>query len=66
MALSTRRMYQIFQTMTCRQDDGRMGPPESYSEEEKKFYLDIEKEYLECKKTGKKVDFYFPNDNDWD
>ena len=64
MALDSRRMNQIFQTMTCRLDEGLKGPPDSYDPEEKDYYAKIEAEYLENKKEGFKGTYSFPNDYD--
>lgn len=66
MALSGRDMRQIFQTVTCRLDRGVKGPPESFTDEEKKCYNDFEKEILENKAAGRIVNYDFPNDYDWD
>jgi len=63
--LTVRDQRQIFQTLTCRLDRGEKGPPESFTKEEKKFYLDMEKEVLENRKAGRIVNYDFPNDYDW-
>ena len=65
MALDGRSQRQIFQTVTCRQERGVNGPPDSYNEEEKKWYNDIEKEILENRAAGRIVTYDFPNDYDW-
>lgn len=66
MALNGRRMMQIFQTVTVRLDDGKKGPPSSYSEEEKACYLEFEKEITESEKKGQIANFSFPDDCDWE
>ena len=65
MALDGRRQRQIFQTVTCRLDEGKKGAPASYSDEEKTYYLSVEKEILENRAAGKTVNYDFPNDYDW-
>ena len=65
MALSTRRQYQIYQTMSVRLREGTSGPPDSYTDEEKAFYREIEASTLEDKKAGRVTNYYFPDDNDW-
>jgi len=65
MALDGRSQRQIFQTVTCRLERGVTGQPDSYNEEEKKWYNDIEKEILENRAAGRIVTYDFPNDYDW-
>ena len=62
--LDGRRERQIFQTVTCRLDDGKKGPPDSYTDEEKKFYAETENEILENRRNGRIVNYHFPNDYD--
>ena len=62
--LNGRRMNQIFQTVTVRLEEGRNGPPDSYSEEEKKYYIETEKQILEDRKNGFQGVYFFPNDYD--
>ena len=62
--LDSRRMNQIFQTVTVRLERGINGPPDSYDEEEKKYYLETEKGILEDRKNGFTGTYSFPNDYD--
>ncbi len=64
MALDMRRQRQIFQTVTCRMDRREEGPPASYSDEEKAYYLEVEKEIIENRKAGRIVNYDFPYDYD--
>jgi len=64
MALESRRMRQIFQTVTVRMDLGKKGPPDSYSPEEKEYYNSVEKSILKDEKEGFKGTYSFPNDYD--
>ena len=64
MALDSRRMNQIFQTVTVRLERGLKGPPDSYSEEEKKYYIATEEGILQDRKEGFKGTYSFPNDYD--
>ncbi|MBQ8074219.1 MAG: hypothetical protein IJ231_10705 [Clostridia bacterium] len=64
--LSGRRMRQISQTVLARLNEGLKGAPASYSEEEKKYYGDFEKEILADRAAGRIVNYDFPNDYDWD
>lgn len=66
MALSGRDMRDIYQTLSCRLDDGKKGPPDSFTEEEKKMYLEMEKSVLADRKAGRIVNYDFPNDYDWE
>ena len=66
MAIDGRSQRQIFQTVTCRLERGEKGPTDSFNEEEKKWYNDIEKEILENRASGRIVNYDFPNDYDWD
>lgn len=62
--LSARDEMQIFQTVTVRLMQKKYGPPESFTDEEKAFYISTEKQILEDEKAGKKVVYDFPNDYD--
>ena len=64
MALSSRDMLQIFQTVTVRLKRGQKGPPDSFTEEEKKYYLATEAGILEDRKEGFQGTYGFPNDYD--
>lgn len=64
MALSSRDMNQIFQTVTVRLERGLSGPPDSFTDEEKKFYIETEKGILEDRKNGFTGTYSFPNDYD--
>jgi len=66
MAMNGRERMGVFKTVMCRLDDGKKGPPDSFSEEEKKLYLEYEKEIEENKKAGRIVNYSFPNDYDWE
>ena len=62
--LDSRRMMQIFQTATVRLEEGLEGPPNSYSDEEKKYYNDTVEGILNDRKDGFKGTYSFPNDYD--
>lgn len=64
MALSGRDMRDVFQTVTCRLDRGEKGSPASLTDEEKEFYIKMEREILENEKAGRIVNYDFPNDYD--
>ena len=59
-----RRMRQIYQTVVCRLEMGKSGPPDSYSEEEKKYYSETEKGILDDRKNGFEGTYSFPDDYD--
>ena len=61
--LSFRRHRQIFQTMTVRLDEGKFGPPDSYSEAEKELYRKFEAGCLEDRKNGRMVNYSFPDED---
>ena len=63
--LDGRTRIGVFKTVTCRLDDGKKGPPDSFSEEEKKLYLEYEKEIERNRKAGVIANYSFPNDYDW-
>lgn len=62
--MDSRRMNQIFQTMTVRLERGLKGPPDSYTDEEKKLYSEMEKSTLEDRENGFTGTYGFPNDYD--
>ena len=62
--LESRRMRQIFQTVTVRLERGLKGPPDSYTEEEKKYYAETEKGILKDREEGFTGTYGFPNDYD--
>jgi len=62
--LDSRRIRQIYQTMSCRLEEGKYGPPDSFSEEEKTLYREMEKSTLENRKNGRVVTYSFPHDYD--
>lgn len=64
MKLDSRTMRQIFQTVTVRLERGLKGPPDSFTDEEKKYYLETEKAILEDRENGFKGTYSFPNDYD--
>ena len=64
--LSTKRKVQVFQTMSVRLKEGQNGPPDSYTDEEKAFYREMEKSTLEDEKAGRIANYDFPNDYDWE
>ena len=57
-------MRDVFQTVTCRLDRGEKGPPASFTDEEKEFYIKMEREIPENEKAGRTVNYGFPNDCD--
>ena len=62
--LDSRRMNQIFQTATVRIERGLEGHPESYTDEEKDYYIRTEQGILEDRKNGFQGVYGFPNDCD--
>ena len=62
--MDDRRCRQIFQTVMCRLDDGKEGPPDSYSEEEKDYYRKIETGIIQDRETGLIVNYSFPDNYD--
>lgn len=62
--LSGRRMRQIYQTMSVRLKEGKKGPPDSYSDEEKAFYKEMEESTLKDQAEGRVVNYDFPEDYD--
>ncbi len=55
--LDGRRQMQIFKTIMGRLTLSRSGPPDSYTDEEKKCYLAAEQEILENRKTESNLKF---------
>ena len=64
MALTERRENQILQTVTVRIDEGKKGPPDSYTEEEKAFYTALEKDILKSRDNGEVANFSIPSSYD--
>ena len=62
--MDTRRRFQIFQTCTVRLKEGMSGPPDSYTDEEKEYYIETEKCILEDRANGFSGTYIFPNDYD--
>lgn len=50
--------------MSCRLEEGKYGPPDSFSEEEKTLYRKMEKSTLDDRKNGRVVTYSFPHDYD--
>jgi len=61
--LENRRMRQIYQTVVCRLEEGKKGPPASYSEEEKEYYIRTEEGILNDRKEGFEGTYSFPDDD---
>ena len=64
--LSSKQQMQIFQTMLARLDQGKNGPPDSFTDEEKDWYKKMEESTLEDRQAGRIVNYDFPNDYDWE
>ena len=62
--LSSSRKNQILQTVIARTKEGLFGPPDSYPDEEKEYYREMEKDILEIRKAGFEGTFAIPNDYD--
>ena len=52
MELSDNRRNAILQTCLVRLDEGKKGPPKSYSPEEKDYYLGLEESILSDREKG--------------
>ena len=63
--MSDRRRNQILQTVIIRIERGMRGAPESYSEEEKAYYLGLEEEILRNKEKGIRANYSICCDCDW-
>ena len=62
--LSSSRKNQILQTVISRTKEGLLGAPDSYPDEEKEYYREMEKDILEIRKAGFQGTFAIPNDYD--
>lgn len=64
--MTTREQMQIYQTVSVRLKEGKKGPPDSFTEEQKEWYRKMEKSTLEDQKAGRIVNYSWPNDYDWE
>ena len=62
--LNSSRKNQILQTVISRTKEGLLGAPDSYPDEEKEYYREMEKDILEIRKAGFQGTFAIPNDLD--
>lgn len=61
--LENRRTRQIYQTVVCRLEEGKKGPPDSLSDEEKAYYIKTEEGILKDRKEGFQGTYNFPDDD---
>ena len=66
MAMDDRASMMVFKTVLARLDEGKKGPPDSFSDEEKKLYREYEKEVSANRDAGVIANYSFPNNYDWE
>ena len=62
--LSGLDMRQIYQTVSYRLRKGLKGPPDSFTDEEKAFYKEMEESTLRDRAEGRVANYDFPEDYD--
>ena len=63
-AMNEARKKGIFMTVLVRLREGKKGPPDGYSDAEKKAYSEYEETVLKDRAEGKVVNYSFPNSYD--
>lgn len=55
----------ILQTVILNLEDGKKGAPASFTDEEKEYYLALEKDILADMAAGRKPNYSISYSNDW-